>query len=139
MATGAIFLDAGAVIARYRDDDDNHGSAVAGWSRMIAGEVRCFTTPFVVAEAATMLARIRHYEFGATRARLLLTSPLIQVVRTTVEEEVAAADVMEKYADQRIGFVDCVSFVVMKRHRLRHVFGFDKHFTYAGFRLWPGK
>jgi len=26
----------------------------------------------------------------------------------------------------------------MRRENIRHVFGFDRHFVAAGFRLWPG-
>ena len=39
--------------------------------------------------------------------------------------------------DQAVSYTDCVSFVLMKREGLRNVFGFDGHFTAAGYRLWP--
>jgi predicted nucleic acid-binding protein len=44
---------------------------------------------------------------------------------------------MRKFADQAVPFTDCVSFVLMKKGRVRDVFGFDNHFVAAGFRLWP--
>jgi len=44
---------------------------------------------------------------------------------------------MSKFADQGVSFTDCLSFRLMKRHRIRSVFGFDHHFTAAGFRVWP--
>jgi predicted nucleic acid-binding protein len=40
-----------------------------------------------------------------------------------------------KYADQCISFTDCLSFVVMKNHRVKRVFTFDRHFAYAGFEI----
>lgn len=134
-----IFVDAGAVVARYREDDADHSAAAQGWTRILATARTCFITNLVFAESVTLIGRYRDYRFAAERARIMLNTPFLKIVRPTEEDERLAADVMEKYADQRIGFVDCVSFVVMKRHRLRDVFGFDKHFTYAGFRLWPGK
>lgn len=44
----------------------------------------------------------------------------------------------KKFADQGVTFTDCLSFVLMKREKLRQVFGFDHHFEAAGFRLLPG-
>ncbi len=44
-----------------------------------------------------------------------------------------------KLADQGPSFTDCVSFVLMKRRRLRRVFTFDRHFAAAGFEMWPGR
>jgi predicted nucleic acid-binding protein len=44
---------------------------------------------------------------------------------------------MRKFADQADSFTDCLSFVLMKKERVRDVFGFDSHFVAAGFRLWP--
>jgi predicted nucleic acid-binding protein len=134
-----IFVDAGAFIARYKRDDDDHDVAVEGWRRIGATRRSCVTTNFVFAEAVTLIGRYFDYRFAAARARAMLDSPTIQIVRPTGEDEAVAVDVMEKYADHDIGFVDCVSFVVMKRLRLRDVFGFDRHFPYAGFRLWPAK
>ncbi len=42
---------------------------------------------------------------------------------------------MEQFADQAIGYTDCVSFVLMRKHRFERVFGFDRHFRVAGFEL----
>jgi predicted nucleic acid-binding protein len=37
--------------------------------------------------------------------------------------------------DQSIGFVDCLSFALMRRHRIPAAFTFDRHFELAGFPL----
>jgi predicted nucleic acid-binding protein len=134
-----IFVDAGAFIARYKRDDDDHDAAVRGWQRIATSGQRCVTSNLVIAEAVTLIGRYFNYRFAAVRARALLESTTIEIERPTAQDEAVAADVMEKYADQRIGFVDCVSFVLMKRLRIRDCFGFDKHFTYAGFRLLPDR
>jgi uncharacterized protein len=39
-----------------------------------------------------------------------------------------------KYSDQRVSFTDCISFVLMKRERVKIAFTFDRHFSLAGFR-----
>jgi uncharacterized protein len=139
MGRKVIFIDAGAFIARHRLDDDDHAAATRGWNRIAETSVACFTTNLVVAEAVTVIGRFKGYRVAAERARAILSSTMLKIIRPETEDELLAADLMEKFAEQRIGFVDCVSFVVMKRFRLREVFGFDRHFTYARFRLWPGK
>jgi predicted nucleic acid-binding protein len=40
-----------------------------------------------------------------------------------------------QFADQRIGLTDCVSFAIMRRHKIRTAFTFDRHFRLAGFRV----
>jgi predicted nucleic acid-binding protein len=46
---------------------------------------------------------------------------------------------MRKFADRTVSFVDATSFVLMRQENIRHVFSFDRHFTIAGFRLWPDR
>jgi uncharacterized protein len=42
---------------------------------------------------------------------------------------------MRKYADQGVSFTDCVSFAIMRRHKIRTAFTFDRHFKLAGFNV----
>lgn len=48
-----------------------------------------------------------------------------------------AIALMKKFAEQAVSFTDCISFVLMKKEGLRDVFGFDRHFASAGYRVWP--
>ena len=61
----------------------------------------------------------------------------MEILRPNQEDELAALRYFEKFADQKISYTDCVSFVLMKGKNLRHAFAFDRHFIYAGFELWP--
>jgi predicted nucleic acid-binding protein len=56
-------------------------------------------------------------------------------VQSGREDELDALRWMRKYADQRVTFVDCVSFALMRRHRIRAAFTFDRHFKQAGFEV----
>ena len=49
----------------------------------------------------------------------------------------AALERMHKLADQKVGFTDAISFVLMSRHGLTTAFTFDRHFEDAGFLVWP--
>jgi len=132
-----MFVDTGAFFARYRVDDDHHVSAVEGWKKIALMRRPCVTTSFVVAETITLLSR----EFGsliaAERARTIYASHAITVINPSEEDQLLAIDLLERYAHQRIYFVDCISFVIMRRQKLKTAFGFDRHFQMAGFSLWP--
>ena len=83
---------------------------------------------------AGLLARRAGYEYTADCVARILAAPEIEVVRSTRDDEIAALQWMRKFADQRIGFVDCVSFAIMHRLKIRTAFTFDRHFRLAGFR-----
>jgi predicted nucleic acid-binding protein len=75
--------------------------------------------------------------FAAERARSILESERLAILRPGLAEEHEAVPLLEKYADQRVSFTDCVSFVLMRRHGIERAFSFDRHFGGAGFRHWP--
>jgi predicted nucleic acid-binding protein len=133
-----IFVDAGAFIARYRVSDQWHGQALGAWRELARQCTRCFTGPLVIAEAARILQFQVSSGQIARMARSWCDTTFLDLVRSDTIQELRALDLMHKYADQTIGFVDCVSFVLMRKHRLTGVFGFERHFHMAGFELWPG-
>ncbi|MEI9898572.1 MAG: hypothetical protein WDN28_33130 [Chthoniobacter sp.] len=67
----------------------------------------------------------------------LSQSKAIEWLRPAPEDLAKAAKLMRKYADQSVSFTDCVSFVLMRREAITRVFGFDRHFQAAQFKLWP--
>jgi len=58
------------------------------------------------------------------------------IVRTAEADELEALSFFQKYADQKISFTDCLSFVIMKKLSIKQVFTFDRHFEYLGFELF---
>lgn len=132
-----IYIDTGAFIARYVKRDQFHDRAVAVWERLAKKPVRLLTSNFVVDETITLLARRTTYDFAAARARALLSSGALTILRPDASDEFAALDRFESFADQQVSYTDAVSFVLMQRRGLQRVFGFDRHFTLAGFDLWP--
>ena len=47
-------------------------------------------------------------------------------------------ELFRRFADQKVSYTDCVSFVLMRRYAIVRAFAFDRHFIQAGFDLWPG-
>jgi uncharacterized protein len=132
-----IFIDSGALIARFVERDQYCIQSLAVWRDLQEKRRRCLTSNFVLSEAFTLLARRTTYQFAANRARGLYSSKILEILRPSEEDELAALQYFEKYADQNVSFTDCVSFALMKRHGIRDVFTFDRHFTLAGFNSRP--
>ena len=132
-----IFIDTGAFLARYVQRDQYHARAISHWHQLQQERRRCFTSNFVLDETITLLARRTTYEFAAIRAQRLLQSQVLTIMRPDSEDERAALDLFRQFADQRVSFTDCVSFVLMRKNHLSQVFAFDRHFTHAGFAIQP--
>jgi predicted nucleic acid-binding protein len=132
-----IFVDTGAFVARYIRHDAEHRRAKRAWAEIDRSGSRCLTSSFVLDETFTLLGRRASYAFAADRARALLGSKALTVLRPDADDEFKAVELFAKFADQRVSFTDCVSFVLMRRHRLERAFTFDRHFVAAGFEVTP--
>lgn len=132
-----IFLDTGAFLARYMSHDQFHEQALAFWDAIGKKRDLCFTSNFVLDETFTLLGRRPGYGFAAERASNIYGSRTLKILRSTQEDELKAIEFFEKYADQEVSFTDCISFVLMRREKIKRVFSFDNHFRLAGFILCP--
>jgi predicted nucleic acid-binding protein len=132
-----IFIDAGAVIARYRLSDAWNKQALQGWAELDKSNRRAFTSNLVIAESLKIVYQFAGAGWTGRIAREIIQSTKLHILRPGPAEELQAITLMEKFADQGIGFIDCVSIVLMRQRRLNSVFSFDKHFNFAGFKLWP--
>ncbi len=132
-----IFVDTGAFVARYIRQDGHHRKARRAWAEIDRSRSRCFTSSFVLDETFTLLGRRSSYSFAADRARALLRSEALTILRPDADDEGRGVDLFAKFADQKVSFTDCISFVLMRRQRLERAFTFDRHFADAGFEVMP--
>lgn len=132
-----IFIDTGAFLARYLERDQHHADAVRAWEELSAEGARLFTSNFVLDETMTLLARRAGHAFAAERGRRIWGSGALTVLRPDARDEAEALSWFERFADQGVSFTDSISFALMRRQKLRRVFGFDRHFSAAGFDLRP--
>lgn len=133
-----VFADSAAWIALYDERDKHHGVAQSAFRRISSQPVVFVMTDYVMAETITMIL----YRAGHTRAvrfgEWALRSANIRQVRVDVTLWNEAWRLYKMYDDKEFSFVDCLSFIVMRRERLVDAFTFDHHFEQMGFRLWPG-
>jgi predicted nucleic acid-binding protein len=132
-----IFIDTGAFVARHLARDQYHETAAAGWKQLARRGWPCLTTSFVLDEVVTLLARRAGAGFAAERARAILTSERLTVIRPDADDELVALEILEKFEDKDLSYTDCISFVTMRARGIRRAFTFDRHFRDAGFVLWP--
>ena len=132
-----IFIDTGAFLARYLAKDQYHPKAVGFWNEIRKKREACFTSNFVLDETFTLLGRRAGYDFAAQRATSIYASKLLNILRPTRTDEIKAIDFFQKFADQNVSFTDCITFVLLKKEKIKRVFSFDSHFQWAGFRLCP--
>lgn len=132
-----IFVDTGPFVAKYDASDSRHDEAVAGFARIAAEGRRWVTSSFVLCETLNLLERFAGGRFAASAGRRIYASSLTLLDPEPADRQAALA-LLEKYADLRVGYCDCVSLVMMRRLRLADAFAFDRHFQQAGFRLWTG-
>ena len=132
-----ISIDTGAFLARYIERDQCHDAATDHWQTLQNDRRQCFTSNFVLDETITLLARRSTYDFAAERARNLFESTLLSILRPDKNDELAALELFQKYADQSASFTDCISFVLMEKQNVKCAFSFDRPFAIAGFDVEP--
>ena len=135
MANNQLFIDTGAYLSRFHKHDKWHKKAVETWEDLGEENQIYVTTNHVVDEVATLLGRRTSYEYAARRLEKIYASDIL-IARPDKPDEKEALIFFRKYADQKISFTDCLSFVVMRHLKIKRVFTFDKkHFEYAGFKV----
>ena len=130
-----VFVDTGAWLALADRRDKYHGAATAVYPQLLQQHPRLVTTNLVIAESYALIRYRLGHEPGIRFLRSLRQSQRLLHLYPDETVELAAEQLLEKYADQDFSLVDAVSFVVMRQHELAQVFAFDHHFQVMGFTL----
>ena len=133
----SLFVDTGAFLAKEIASDQHHEAANTSWQKIARDRPQLYSSEHVLDETATLLARRTSYAWAAQWGHDALSAG-IEWLPSESQDLLDAFGLMKKFADQAVSFTDSLSFVLMKKAGLRDVFGFDGHFSAAGFRLWPG-
>jgi predicted nucleic acid-binding protein len=125
-----IFLDTQFVVALVNERDEHHQEAV----RLVPlfRDSHIVTTGGVVLEIGNSLARSFRSE-AVELIDVLLNRATCFVERVNEANLSEAIELFERHHDKTWGLVDCLSFVVMRRRRIREALTNDQHFEQAGF------
>ena len=133
-----LFGDSSGWLAMYDERDKYHLAARRSFSALLNQPVTFLVTDYVIAETLTLMqGRLGHRKTVAF-GEWLLSAPQVEQVRLDADLWNEAWHLFMQYDDQGFSFIDCASFVVMRRERLVDAYTFDRHFEQLGFRLWPG-
>ncbi len=124
-----ILADTSFIYALLDRSDNNFTQAVASLRTLAEKRWEPFLTNFVVAEVyALILSRL-----GMDVAFSWLEKSIWPVERVGAEDEVAAREILKRYKDKSVSYVDACSFAVLNRLGCRRVLSFDAHFRQYGF------
>ncbi|MBI5563657.1 MAG: PIN domain-containing protein [Chloroflexi bacterium] len=133
-----LYGDSAGWLAVYDERDKYHAVASRAFQILLDQPVSFVVTDYVIAETLTlMLGRLGHRKAVAF-GEWLVNSSQVRQIHVDMDLWDEAWRLFKKYDDKEFSFVDCASFVVMRREHLVDAFTFDRHFEQMGFRLWPG-
>ncbi len=131
-----IFVDTGAWVTQFSQRDQYHERGARFFARLHDERTQLATSTPVLYETITFLTR-EVCAATAIRAGLQISGwKSLRLLRPDASDETAALGIMKKFSDHPIGFVDCLSFALMRRSRISTAFTFDRHFELAGFSLF---
>ncbi len=129
------FVDTGAWVARFSRRDQYHARAIQLWAKLKSSGEQIATSDAVFVETIALLARKIGPSAAVEAGRFLHAWSNLRFIRAEKSDEAAALILLEKFADQDVGFVDCLSFVLMRRERIKTACTFDRHFETAGYSV----
>jgi uncharacterized protein len=132
-----IFVDSSAWIALADINDLHHIGAASAYPNVLKNHKRLITSNLVVAETYVVLQRELGHKAAMGFLQRINASPRILKTWSNESIEAEAEQMLLKYSDQDFSYVDAISFVIMKRHKIHKAFCFDRHFVTAGFTNIP--
>jgi uncharacterized protein len=121
----AALLDTGFLLAVIDADDNLHSACVA----VLESEPEPLFPDVVLPELAYLILRELGHKTLAAFLRSLAKGELVET-RLTSQDLVRTADLLEKYADNRVDLVDCAIVAMAERLKIRRILTVDRrHFT----------
>jgi len=121
----AALLDTGFLLAVIDADDNLHAACAAA----LESETSPILPDVVLPELAYLILRELGYPALTGFLRAVAAGELAQA-QSTPQDLARAADLLEKYADNKVDFVDCAIAAMSERLNLTKVLTVDRrHFT----------
>jgi hypothetical protein len=92
-------------------------------------------TEYVLVELGSVLARVEKRQVFVPFVERLLANPDVVFVPASTALFQRGLALFKSRPDKNWSLVDCISFIVMKQHRLTDALTADHHFQQAGFKV----
>jgi predicted nucleic acid-binding protein len=133
MSPENIFVDTSVWVALADKDDTHHKEAASIYPLLLKNKNILITSNLIVAESYVLILNELGHQASLNFLGRLKASPRILRVYSNENIEADAQEILSKFVDQDFSYTDAVSFVMMKRQKIKKAFSFDKHFVIAGF------
>jgi predicted nucleic acid-binding protein len=133
-----VFVDSSFWLAVASASDGRHREADAALRDAVRRRASLFTTNLVLGEVHRIVLRRVGVRAAATVLDRIDASPAVAVTFPALADHRAARRWLARLADQRISYVDAVSFAVMAAARCELALTFARGFRLAGFDVAPG-
>ena len=116
-------------------DDAHHAAANASWKELLDRMSDLLTTNYVLLEVSVLLQN--RLGLAALRTFHEDIAPLLRIDWIMEQQHAVAAGAVLAAGRKKLSLVDCTSFESMRKHGVRAVFCFDRHFREQGFETIP--
>jgi predicted nucleic acid-binding protein len=129
------FIDTSFFIALLTKEDRFHAKADEAWKSLLESEASLVSTNYTLLETFSLIQNRLGLEAVTDFQRDVVPLLSLEWVDENYHEAGLAAVLTAKR--RNLSLVDCVSFEVMRRNRVKNVLTFDKHFGEHGFHCLP--
>jgi uncharacterized protein len=126
-----VFADTSYYIALFHEDDLRHAKALRFSQDRTCPVV---LTDFILLELGNALCRGQARNIFINVVANLRSDPLFTIIPVSAALFEAGLQLFGQRLDKEWSLTDCISFIVMKRHRLTEALTADHHFEQAGFK-----
>jgi predicted nucleic acid-binding protein len=126
-----VFVDTFALIAWLNPRDDAH-AIVTAYLDGFTGQL--LTTEWVLMELADALSAPQARSTAVAFLQAVRADPLFHIVGYVPAVYQAGFDLFASRQDKAWSLTDCISFEVMKEHKVSEALTADHHFEQAGFQ-----
>jgi predicted nucleic acid-binding protein len=124
-----VFVDTCFFIATLNENDQWHQLA----RNAISPRFSYLTSSMVLSETLTLLQTRRQLSLALDFLARMRDESIASVVFPDKSLQLDGWDLFHRWGGCGASPVDCVSFAIMRRLRIRRAFTFDQHFRTAGF------
>lgn len=130
-----VFVDSSAFISSLVSNEGNHVRARTIAQQLADQGAQLITTNMVIAEVLTVLSMMRHGKQLALTFGEQIRSNGLEVAHVNPDVFETAWQLFKREPSKNLGFVDCVSFALIKSFHIPTAFAFDKQFLRRGFEV----